>query len=229
MTSCILRHLGRQTAALERLVRSDAIAVSGFQRLAAAIDESADVLENQALQGFVSLPLASAEILLGIEADGSKIDVLAADPLMLERYLTEASLDLRRVTILLGDIGVARSRSDGAGALEIVRAAIAGLLPTGAFDRDLTRFGSSGVDPTYASARVLHAIPDLAPSDADRIAATPAGERAQYARLSGYFASTGRHFSLVTRIGWGADAAAERRLPIEISTSGKVVVLAGPN
>lgn len=215
----------RQTAALERLVRGDVLAESGFQRLIAAIDGPQDTLENEALSGAVSLSLADADVQLRIEAIGSKIDVLSADLLLLENYLTQAGVERQQLAALLADVGDARSRSDGEGAIEAVRAVGAGLQP--AFDRDLTRFGGPGIDPNYASSSVLRAIPDLAPIDADRIAATPEGERGEHARLSRYFTSTGRRFSLATRIEWAADAIAERRLPIEISTSGKVMVLGG--
>ncbi len=219
----------RQTAALERLVRGDVLAASGFQRLIAAIDGPQDILENEALRGAVSLSLADADVQLRIEANGSKIDVLAADLTLLENYLTQAGLERQRLAALLGDVGDARARSDSEGAIEAIRAVAAGLQPAEAFDRDLTRFGGPGIDPNYASSRVLRATPDLTPIDADRIAAAPEGERGEYARLSRYFTSTGRRFSLATRIEWAADAISERRLPIEISTSGKVMMLGGPH
>lgn len=218
----------RQTAALERLVRSDAIAASGFRRLATAIEEPADTLESEALRGPVDVSLGGTGLSLRVEANGSKIDVLAADITMIESYLRQTGLDPQSVTTVLDDVGKARSSANGAAALQIIRAAVIGLVPDSALSRDLTRFGGMGIDPNYASRRVLRAIPDLTPADAERMASAPEGGRAQYAHLSRYFASTGRRFSLLTTINWTADTMPERRLPIEISTSGKVVVLAGP-
>lgn len=218
----------QQTAALERLVRNEAIGISGSQRLAAAIDDPADALEAQALWGTVATKLANIEISFRIEPEGSKIDVLAAELGLIEGYASQVGLDPRSTTTLLGEIGKARGRSDGVTALEAVRVAMTGMLPAEGLDRDFTRFGGAGIDPSYASSRVLHAIPDLSPADADRIAATTPDERAQHVHLSRYFSSGGRRFTLVTQIAWSANETSERRLPIEISTSGKIIVLAGP-
>lgn len=218
---------GRQGAALERLVRSEVAADAGFYRLVAAIEDPADALETAALQGQAQLVIAGDELSLGVEANGSKIDVLAADLQLIERYARQAGLDGRDLSALLDRLGVARETGDGPAALEAIRVAITGLLPSQELSRDITRFGGSGIDPTYASSRVLHAVPDLGPADADRIAAAPLAERAQYAQLSRYFASAGRRFSLVTRVGWGANALSEGCLPIEISTAGRAVALAG--
>jgi hypothetical protein len=218
---------GRQAAALERLVRSDVAADAGFLRLVAAIEDPGDALENAALQAPTRLDVADYELLLRIEANGSKIDVLAGDLALLGRYARQAGLDARDVAALLDALGAARDRQDGVAALEFARVALAGWRSGEELSRDITRFGGVGIDPTYASSRVLHAVPEVSPTDADRIAAAPPDERAQFARLSRYFSSTGRRFSLLARMGWGADNASEQRLPIEISTAGKVVVLAG--
>ncbi|WP_141728262.1 hypothetical protein [Devosia insulae] len=217
---------GRQAAALERLVRSEVAAEAGFYRLVAAIEDPADTLETAALQGQTTLALAGNELLLGIETNGSKIDVPAADLQLIERYARQAGLDGRDLSALLAELGAARADGDGSAALEALRVAMTGLLPSQELNRDITRFGGSRIDPTYASRRVLHAVPDLSPADADRIAAAPPAERAQYAQLSRYFASGGRRFALVTRVAWGATDLSEGCLPIEISTAGRVIVLA---
>lgn len=217
---------GRQAAALERLVRSEVAADAGFYRLVAAIEDPADTLETVALQGQTTLAMTGDELSLGIEANGSKIDVLAADLQLIERYARQAGLNGPQVGALLGELGVARQDGDSVRALEVVRVAMVGLLPGGELRRDITRFGGPGIDPTYASSRVLHAVPDLSPADVERIAAASPEERAQFAQLSRHFSSAGRRFSLVARLRWGENAASESRLPIEISTAGKVVVLA---
>ncbi len=212
----------RQAAALERLVRSEVVADAGFRRLVAAIEDPSDTLENAALQEPTKVAFAANELSLRIEANGSKIDVLVAEPQLIERYASQAGLDTPGVAGLLDELGAARRDQDGAKALELVRVALTGLLPGDELNHDFTRFGGSGIDPTYASRRVLHAVPDLSLADADRIAAASPAERAQEAQLSRYFASGGRRFALVTQV-----ATSEWRLPIEISTAGKVIVLAG--
>lgn len=221
-------HTSRQVAALERLVRSEVLGACGSYRLAAAIGDPADVLESLALQEAARVGIGDTEMSLRIEISGGKIDVLAAEVDLIERYAGQSGLAPPAVAGLLTDIGEARARADGAAALEAIRSALAGTLPLAEIDRDFTRFGGAGIDPSYASSRVLHAIPDLSPADADRIVAAAPEERAKDAHLSRYFSSTGRRFSLVTQAAWGANETSERRLPIEISTSGKVVVLAGP-
>lgn len=213
---------GRQAAALERLVRGEAAADAGFYRLVAAIEDPADTLETVALQGQTTLAMTGDELSLGIEANGSKIDVLAADLQLIERYARQVGLNGPDVSALLDTLGAAREAGNGSAALEAIRVAMTGLLPSEELSRDITRFGAAGIDPTYASSRVLHAVPDLSPADADRIAAAPSAERAQYAQLSRYFASAGRRFSLLVRAG-----LLDQRLPLEMSTAGKVVVLAG--
>lgn len=219
-------HTSRQTAALERLVRSETIGTSGAYRLAAAIGDPADALENQALHGAVNVGVGGTGMSLRIETSGSKIDVLAAEMVLIEGYVSQSGLAPSAAATLLANISEARTRSDGAEALEAVRVALAGILPIADIERDFTRFGGPGIDPSYASAHVLHAIPDLSPADAARIAAAAPEDRAKDA-LSRYFSSTGRRFSLVTRIVWAPNETSERRLPIEISTAGQVIVLAG--
>lgn len=218
---------GRQAAALERLVRSEVAADAGFYRLVAAIEDPADALETTALQGPTKFVMAGDEVSLGIEANGSKIDVLAADLQLIERYARQAGLDGGGATALLEKLGAAREADNGPAALEAIRVVMTGLLPSEQLSRDITRFGSRGIDPTYASSRVLRAVPDLSPAEADRIAAASPEERAQFAQLSRYFASGGRRFALVTRIAWGANDRSEACLPIEISTAGRVIVVAG--
>lgn len=217
----------RQAAALERLVRSEVVADAGFRRLISAIEEQSDTLETAALQGPTKFVMAGNALSLGIEANGSKIDVLAADLQLIERYARQAGLDGGDASASLAELGAARQDRHSVRALEALRVAMAGLLPNDELSRDITRFGGSGIDPTYASSRVLHAVPDLSPADADRIAAASPEARAKFAQLSRHFASGGRRFALMTRIAWGANALSEGCLPTEISTSGKVIVLAG--
>ncbi len=218
---------GRQAAALERLVRAEVAADAGFYRLVAAIGDPGDTLESAALRGPTKITIGDDELWLRIEANGGKIDVLAGEPAMLERYMRQAGVDAYGVSALLDDLSAARKNQDGAAALEVVRIATAGLLPSEELNRDTTRFGGPGIDPIHASSRVLHAVPDLSPADADRIAAASPDERAADIHLSRYLSSGGRRFSLVTQVAWGQDEASEPCLPIEMSTAGKVALLAG--
>lgn len=218
----------RQAAALERLLRAETIGTSGFYRLVAAIDDPADALEIQALQGMAAAQIGDTKPSLAIESSGGKIDVMAAEMSLLEGYLNRAGLAPSAATGVVGEVAEARVRRDGATALEAVRTALSGTFRPAELDMDLTRFGTAGIDPRHASNHVLHAIPDLAPTDAEQVAAAPLEERPRSLHLSRYFASMGRRFSLVTRVDFGPGHLLERQLPIELSTSGKVIVLGGP-
>lgn len=218
----------RASAALERLVRNSAVGDASALRMMAAIEDPADDLETRALRGSMTVAMGPVDTTLRIEAEASKIDVLFADVALLERYLVHRGFDASTVTALVQRLSVARESGDGVGALEALRVALTAALPTGEFDRDVTRFGGVGIDPISATGRVLLAIPDLSPAEAKRIAAASPEDRAQYAHSSRYFSSSGRRFSLVTTTARGVGQASERRLPIEISTAGKPIVLAGP-
>jgi hypothetical protein len=96
--------------------------------------------------------------------------------------------------------------------------------------QDFTEFSDhSGIDPAYASGRVIAAIPDLPTSTAARISGSTIQDLAQLNLQSRYFAPNGARFSLVAHIDWGPNQSSERRLPVEVSSAGRLVALAGPN
>lgn len=213
------RGAGRQVAALERMITSQVVLESGLRRLQAGFASVDDDVENRALMAAVPVLVGRTPVSLGIENEAGKIDVMrAAEPVVLgylsrfwERPPTRAALR------------AARAGGEGAGAFQ----AIALQLPQDELAdayRDLTRFGLQGIDPQYASRRVLESLPDLAKGEAARIAELPAGQRTLSPSASQYFVTGGHTFSLVASL---ASDQRSVRLPVEVSTSGRVVALAG--
>jgi len=86
----------------------------------------------------------------------------------------------------------------------------------------------AGIDPRYATERVLAAVPDLDPGELASLLAMPAVDRASRHGLSRLFESGGRRFSFAVKVDQPPFVPTTRRLPIELSTSGRVVVL-GPS
>ena len=216
--------------ALDRMIRTEALAASGFQRLGAAILDHADDLEQAALEGTDPplVTLADARLALTLEGEGGKIDLLRADMALLTEYLVNAALPAAAQARLIADIAAARDSKDGAAARDAVRLALLDSLSNAQIDADFTILGTTaGIDPRYASERVLAAVPDLDPGDLAALLAMPEAERTQQG-LSRYFESGGRRFSLVVKIDQPPFAPATRRLPIELSTSGRVLVLGAP-
>jgi hypothetical protein len=213
------------SAALERLVRTDVLVTSGFRRTMAALGSPTDDFETLALEGDAGFPLGDVSTNVRIDGENGKIDVLLSDPVLMQQLAGNAGVSPADIRQLADAVAAMREQSDGAGALDAARGVFSPYLPS--FAEAVTRFGGAGIDPTYASADVLSAIPDLSPSDAARIAATPAAERSQLVSLSRYFTSNSRRFSIVVSIDWGLGETATRRLPIEISTSGQPIILAG--
>lgn len=221
------RGASRQAASLEQLARGEARAESGFQRLLAAFADPADELEAVAFAGDAQVSVGGVPVTLRIEAEGSKIDVLEADRSMVARYLEQNFVVGGEIASVLAALEADRSRADATAASLLLELALVGGLDLGQMRRDLTRFGGKGIDPQYASERVLRAVPDLTLAEADRIAALGPSERASFLGRSSYFASGGRHFTLVAEIDGDGGGSMEWHLPIEISTAGKAIVLAG--
>jgi hypothetical protein len=222
----------RSEAALERLVLVDALTTSGFNRLAAAMRDPSDNLETQALdpKGVADTFVADITVTLQIEGISGKIDVLRTDRNILARYLSNSALSSNEQTALLASIDKARASRDADAAIDLVFAALLDLRPLSALERDFTKFGSgAGIDPTYASGRVLAAVPGLSAADVARWVSSSAMERTQLKLQSPYFATNGTRFDLVAQVSWAPDQSVERRLPVELTTGGHLIPIAGPN
>jgi len=217
----------QQISALDAQVFADTRLTSGLALLQEALRDPTNNLELRALAAPVMVDLADAEVELAIVGEGGKLDVLRADPALIERFAKNAGLARDETTALLDELGKMRKRGDDAGAMEAVRLAFAETVGPVGVDDNFTRFGSDRIDPTFATDAVLQAIPDLGPSQIAQMVASPSSQRTQYATLSTYFASGSRRFMLIARMSEKPGHRFEKRLPIELTTSGGFVELDG--
>lgn len=213
------------TSGLERLLRVEVLARSASARLLTAIESRGDLFEQQALDGPVALTLADRTLAVSLEGETGKIDVLRSPSEMLARLGQDLGVEPGSRATFEAEIEEAR-RHDASRTLAVVQRWLAPLHPD--LDTVVTMFGSEHIDPTYAGIEVLSAIPDLSQADAARILSVPRTNRGQFAELSEHLAVNTRRFSIAVRIEWAADQISIRRLPIELSTSGRAIVLAGP-
>lgn len=216
---------GQQISALDARVSADTQLASGLAVLLDALDDSANDLEIRALARPVTAEFADRPLELSLVGEGGKIDVLRVDLSLIDRFATNAGLARGDVVRLLEELAARRGSGDDIGAMDALRLFLAEAIGFEAVDDNFTRFGSDKIDPAFATDAVLHAIPDLSSSQIMQIVAAPQAERAQYAALSRYFATGSRRFMLIARFDEGPDQRFERRLPIELTTSGGIIEL----
>ena len=215
----------RQASALDARVFADARLDAGLALLRDALADPDNRLEEQALAAPVAVEVADQVVDVAIASEGGKIDVLRADLGLVERFANNAGLSTDQVAELLEQLTARRDVEDDLGAFEAVELALAGAIGLAAVSDSFTRFGSDHIDPTSATDDVLRAIPDLTPSEVQRIIATPSTERSRFATASRYFASGSRRFTLIARFSDSSGGHFERRLPIELTTAGGVIEL----
>jgi hypothetical protein len=127
-------------------------------------------------------------------------------------------------------VAAARVAGDEEAALAAVRKGLVDRIPVGAFDSDFTRFGrGAGIDPQYAGARVLRAVPDLGDAAVAEIEERRRDDTASVRALSRYFGPASTIFSIVASVPGDSGQVFIRRVPIEITTGGRAVPLVGFN
>jgi hypothetical protein len=214
--------------ALDRLVRADAQTTSGWLRLYAALRDPNDGVESSALNATnESLKVGKVEVLLRMESEASKFDVGLADIAVLSRYLDNAGIRNAAAGQVLDRVVAARQMGNVDAALTALQVVLLGNLDPPALGRDLTIYGPhAGIDPTFASLAVLAALPDLTPAEASAIDQASYQERQSLGIQSNYFAPGGRTYALVA--GGGSGDSPERRLILELSASGRPILVATP-
>jgi hypothetical protein len=103
------------------------------------------------------------------------------------------------------------------------------LLPSVAMAQLERDFGiwnqTAGIDPMYASRAVLSAGPNLTLNAVEQVLQLSQNNPSAIRGLSAHF-STGRAvFSIVATVRWGPNETSSKRVPIEISSAGRVLVL----
>lgn len=213
-------------AAIERMLRVDVLTRSAFARVLAALESRPDTFEQQALSGPTVLEISGQEVAVSLEGEAGKVDLLQAPLTTVVRLADNLELPTGELDSFIAELEGARSQGNAVQALDLARQRLA--LRAADLDAVVTIFGNAHIDPTYAPREVLETIPDLSPAEIAQILSTPPSERGQFVALSEHFATNSRRFSIAVQIAWGPDQVSIRRLPIELSTSGRAVVLAGP-
>ena len=214
-------------AVLERQMVADTIAATAIRRLIAAIGDPGDDLDLRVgVYGVpFRVPLAGVPVSLAIVGEAGRIDVLAADPVLLASYVEKTGLARSEQVALISSMVDARAAQDAQAAFD---ALYRHLIPIGRGEHvveDFTmRSGLSGVDPLFANERVLKAVPDLT-------AASVAGilrerERGSVVQARSEYFSRGRAlFTVVATVHWSDTERLAKRVPIEITTGGQALVL----
>jgi hypothetical protein len=222
----------RNTATFERSAFGAMAADSGIRRLIASIEHPADTLAASVGVTGTAYPfeLSGLPMTLAIEGEAGKLDPLTVERPLLESYVRNTLLPAADVTLLFSQLDIARGTHDGTRAMELLEKYLAPALSPEDLARDFTsRAGLAGIDPMYASERVLRALPDLDPAAVDEIlrrrTTEPSVVQAFYSR---YFSRGVRpEFTLVATVDRDERHAVVRRVPVEMTTAGRVLVLDG--
>ena len=212
-------------AAVERVLRVDVLSRSAFERVLAALESPPDPFEQQALSSPAVLNLPRQDVVVSLEGEAGKVDAARSPLATMVRLADHLGLPAVGRGAFIADLEALRSQGDAAQALDLVRQRLSPLVAD--LDALVTIFGDERIDPTYAPQVVLEAIPDLSPVEIAQILSVPPPERGQFTALSEHFATNSRRFSIAANIAWAPDQISIRRLPIELSTSGRAIVLSG--
>lgn len=212
----------------DRRVRAEVAADSSIREILSAIGDTADTAEQELLKGQVDLAIGQMSIELRIEGEAGKIDPLLTNPDVLGGYLDDLGVGGAERAELITAIEVARGADDDGAALNVLRRTLVDRIPPGEFDSDFTHFGrGAGIDPQYASSRVLRAPPDISDAAAADIEQRRGDDVASIGTLSRYFGSASTIFSVVASVSTGDRGGYVKRVPIEITTGGRAIPLTG--
>lgn len=161
-------------------------------------------------------------VTLYVEPEGGKIDIGSAPPQLLRGYLLEAGLSTANPEALLR---VREALADERTALNTkVLSSLLTHIDLESLNQDITSFGSAGIDPRYATERVLRAIPGLGRSDVAAILAERSRSADPRLPASAYFTSAGPKFTLVAEIAGEGGSHSVKRMPFEVTSSGSVLM-----
>lgn len=161
---------------------------------------------------------------LHIEAEGGKIDPNVAPRELVSSYLEEAGLPATDTGALLDTLDV----EDAQGVILIAKAIASSLgqAELHILRQDLTDFGTTGVDPHYASERVLRLVPGLSEADVRAILRERTRSADPKLPSSPYFVSAPPRFTLVAEIGSADGTRDIKSFPFEVTSGGSILALA---
>ena len=217
----------KASAALERVVEHDAATRAGLVRLISALGDPADTIETDAFAGGVTMDLSGIAVHLRIESEASKLGLMLSDMDLLVRYARNAGASTAAIDELRRALQDARSTQDKDAAQQAMLLALRGLRSRQELMTDVTAYAeTSGIDPAYATASVLAALPDLTSAQVAMLLATPPSERAGRVQ-SRYFGGSPRRFSLLAAVVEPGGQLDERRMIVELSAAGVAIPLSG--
>jgi hypothetical protein len=222
--------LSRQTEALDRVTRGAIAADSGIRRLLVAIDSPADALEGWVGVAGVPYPFefSGLQLTLAIEGEAGKINPLSIAAPILAGYIENLAIPGPDKAILISLLEDARSNEDTGAAMDALHAYLIPALSSEDIARDFTtRSRLAGIDPQLASERVLRAVPDVSDAEAAEIVRGRARQPGAISAPSAYFATGRPLFTLVAAVRWTESESFTRRVPIELTTAGRAIVLDG--
>lgn len=215
-------------AALANRLEHEIAASSAVHRIISAIADGGDALEIGLLSATaLDLDVGGTSVALSIEGEGGKINPVATRTEIVEGYLRDLGLSTEEFASLRTEF--AGLRADRSASGEVTSAVMLALLPWVAADQidsDFSPFNDrTGIDLRYASERVLSAFPDLDASEVHQVVERRATDPSVVNGLSAYTESGSSRFSLVATIS-EPTGTFTRRVPIEITPAGSVVLLA---
>ncbi|MEQ1901882.1 MAG: hypothetical protein ABL866_14260 [Devosia sp.] len=205
---------------------NETAAASALHRLMSAMASTGDDLEVRALgTPGLMLDVVGTPVLLTIEGEGGKINPATTANEIVEIYLKGLGLPPAELAMLRSRLDHLRA-THATDALSAIYPDLLTVRSAEELDRDLTSFATrSGIDLRYASERALEAIPDLDAAEIGTILAERASNPAIVNGMSSYADSGSSRFSLVAEIERPDLSGMTRRVPIEITASGSVVLL----
>jgi hypothetical protein len=224
------RFSGEALAAVERQTVDQASVRSAIRRLFAGIENPSGDPETDTLPipGSLSLAVPGANALLELEAEAGKINLFTADPVLAASYLAKASgLPPASLNTALSK---GRAHFDAGRRAEAMAEIEGLLLKTLTYTevmRDITvAHVSTGVDPIYASLRLLESVPGIggrAESILTQRQENPAAVRA----MSPYFVEIRSNFRVVASKETAAGTTQKQALSFGITSAGKIKPIGG--
>ena len=136
---------------------------SALRRVIAALAEPSDELDDRILggEGPFRWEFDGRQIDLTIDGEGGKLDLASTDLEIISRYLQNLNLSSTELAAVEERLSTHRQAQTDALWPDLFDDLISGYLPLDELSSDLTGLNpTGGIDPVYASPRVLAAIPD---------------------------------------------------------------------
>lgn len=211
--------------------RTDAAFAAGsaIRLVLAAFADPLSDLETRLLASDapVAVQVLGTEVALALEGEAGKINPVTADPDILEGYFADLSLSATDQSALDAVLKAARTSGDADAAIAALHTQLLPFVPAADLARDFTPLSASaGVDPAYASERVLNALPDLSRNGVATVLENRRADPSSVATLSRFFVAGPPVFTIVATRSWGDREATTIRVPVDFS-SGRAVALDG--